>query len=130
VLVLLQPTSPLRTLEDIDGALEKFEREGLPIASVSKAKDSPILLRKLKGESQMESLLGLPCTVRRQDMPPVYRVNGSIYINTISSLSMNTSFNDNVCPYVMDESHSVDIDDYLDLEIAKYYIEKRHEIHE
>ena len=130
VLVLLQPTSPLRTLEDIDGALEKFEREGLPIASVSKAKDSPILLRKLKGESQMESLLGLPCTVRRQDMPPVYRVNGSIYINTISSLSMNTSFNDNVFPYVMDESHSVDIDDYLDLEIAKYYIEKRHEIHE
>lgn len=125
VLVLLQPTSPLRTQEDIDGALEKFEREKLPIASVSKVKDSPILLRKLTGESQMVSLFGLPSTVRRQDMPPVYRVNGSIYINAISSLSENTSFNDNVCPYVMEESHSVDIDDYLDIEIAKYYIKRK-----
>lgn len=125
VLMLLQPTSPLRTWEDIDGALEKFERERLPIASVSKAKESPILLRKLTGEYQMVSLLGLPSTVRRQDMPPVYRVNGSIYINAISSLSEDTSFNDNVCPYVMEESHSVDIDDYLDIEIAKYYIERK-----
>lgn len=130
VLILLQPTSPLRTQEDIDGALEKFERERLPIASVSKAKDSPILLRKLTGESQMVSMLGLPSTVRRQDMPPVYRVNGSIYINEIISLSANTGFNDNVCPYVMEESHSVDIDDYLDLEIAKYYIERRYEFYE
>lgn len=130
VLILLQPTSPLRTQEDIDGALEKFERERLPIASVSKAKDSPILLRKLTGESQMVSLLGLPSTVRRQDMPPVYKVNGSIYINEIGSLSENTGFNDNACPYVMEESHSVDIDDYLDMEIAKYYIERRHERYE
>ena len=130
MLVLLQPTSPLRTREDIDGALEKFEREELPVASVSKAKDSPILLRKLTGDSRMESLLGLPSTVRRQDMPPVYRVNGSIYINEISSLSESTSFNDNVCPYVMDESHSVDIDDYLDLEVAKYYMEGKSRLYE
>lgn len=130
VLVLLQPTSPLRTQEDIDGALEKFEREGLSIASVSKAKDSPILLRKLTSKSQMVSLLGLQSTVRRQDMPPVYRVNGSIYINAISSLNENTSFNDNVCPYVMEESHSVDIDDYLDIEIAKYFMERRRKFYE
>lgn len=130
VLILLQPTSPLRTQEDIDKALEKFEREGLPIASVSKAKDSPSLLRKLTGESQMVSLLGVPSTIRRQDMPPVYRVNGSIYINAIPSLSENTSFNDNVCPYVMEESHSVDIDDYLDMEIAKYYIERKRGFYE
>ena len=130
VLLLLQPTSPLRTQEDIDRALEKFAREGLSIASVSKAKDSPILLRKLTGKSRMESLLGLQSTVRRQDMPPVYRVNGSIYINEISSLSESTSFNDNVCPYVMDESHSVDIDDYLDLEVAKYYMEGKRRLYE
>lgn len=130
VLVLLQPTSPLRTWEDIDGALEKFEREGLPVASVSKAKESPILLRKLTGEIQMESLLGLPSTVRRQDMPSIYRINGSIYINAVSSLDENTSFNDNVCPYVMEESHSVDIDDYLDLEIAKYYLESKDRFYE
>lgn len=130
VLILLQPTSPLRTREDIDGALEKFDKERLPLASVSKAKDSPILLRKLMGEIQMKPLLGLPSTVRRQDMPPVYRVNGSIYINAVSSLDENTSFNDNVCPYVMDESHSVDIDDYLDLEIAKYYIESKDRLYE
>ncbi len=63
-------------------------------------------------------------------MPPVYRVNGSIYINTVSSLNENTSFNDNVCPYIMEDSHSVDIDDYLDLEIAKYYMERRHRLYE
>ena len=57
-------------------------------------------------------------------MPKYYRVNGCIYINPISELNKNTSFNDNEIPYVMEKSHSVDIDELSDLAMAEYYLNK------
>ena len=52
-------------------------------------------------------------------------VHGSIYINKIEELNSDTSLNDNVIPYVMDRSHAVDIDDYVDIEVMKYYVNNR-----
>lgn len=127
-LILLQPTSPLRTTKDIDGAVKKyfkFNRKSL--VSVSKAEESPILMRTILAEDRMEKLLQVNSTVRRQDMPNFYKINGAIYINKISEINEKTSFNDNIVPYVMDSDHSVDVDDYQDLEIVKYFI-KRGEI--
>lgn len=126
ILILLQPTSPLRTTADIDAALEKFLVQGeVGLASISKADDSPLLMRILDGENpRMRKLLNETSTVRRQDMPEVYRVNGSIYINRIAELTPDFSYNDNEGFYKMDTSHSVDIDEPIDLAIAKYYAAK------
>lgn len=55
-------------------------------------------------------------------MPKYYRVNGCIYINAISEINVKTSFNDNPIPYIMEKSHSVDIDELNDLALAEYYI--------
>lgn len=126
ILVLLQPTSPLRTTEDLDGALEKFMEKGYSaLAGISPVTDSPVLIRRLTDEGRMEKLLQISSTVRRQDMPAYYRINGSIYINMIEEIDENTSFNDNPVPYVMDEKHAVDVDDLKDLEVVKYYLRKR-----
>lgn len=124
--MILQPTSPLRTTNDIDNAIEKyfkFDRKSL--VSVSKVKDSPILIRNVIVEDKMEKLLEINSTIRRQDMPNFYRVNGAIYIKKISEIDEQTSFNDNEIPYIMSEENSVDIDEYLDLEIAKYFLNKK-----
>ena len=55
-------------------------------------------------------------------MPDYYRVNGCIYINEISDLTPDTSFNDNPLPFLMERSHSVDIDEPCDLAMAEYYL--------
>lgn len=126
VLVLLQPTQPLRTVEDINGALEKFlERECESHVSVSAVSDHPILIRSINSSNELAPLLNIGSTVRRQDMPEYYKVNGCIYINKISDITEETSFNDNKFPYIMEASHSVDIDEVIDLVVAEYYLRIR-----
>lgn len=121
-LVLLQPTEPLRTVEDIDSAIEKYyENYPCSLVSLSEVDDHPILIRTIEG-NELRPLLNVSSTCRRQDMPKYYRVNGCIYINAVESINENTSFNDNLVPFIMEKSHSVDIDELSDLALAEYYI--------
>ena len=123
ILLLLQPTQPLRTVEDIDGALETFVRNGeKPVVSVSEVNDSPILIRTIGADGKLKRLVNQSSTVRRQDMPTFYRINGCIYINLVRELSEDISFNDNQYPYVMAREHSVDIDELADVALAEYYM--------
>lgn len=123
-LVLLQPTSPLRTAEDIDGAVETFyESNRQPVVSVSEVSDHPILIRTIE-DGRLKPLLQTSSTVRRQDMPPFYRVNGSIYVNPIEEISQTTSFNDNPIPFIVPKSHAIDIDEPIDLKIAEWITER------
>ena len=126
IVVLLQPPSPLRDEDDICGAIEKYVSCNMKsLVSVSEVSESPILMRQIVDETHMEKLLNINSTIRRQDMAKYYMVNGSIYINKIEELNSDTSLNDNVIPYVMDRSHAVDIDDYVDIEVMKYYVNNR-----
>lgn len=121
-LVLLQPTQPLRTAADIDGAIERYYECGeTSLVSISEVDDHPILIRTVE-DNKLKPLLDMSSTCRRQDMPKFYRVNGCIYINKISELHDNTSFNDNEMPYLMEKDHSVDIDELSDLVIAEYFM--------
>lgn len=125
VLVLLQPTQPLRTSDDIDDAINIFFDFGeIPLASVSEVDDNPVLIRTID-HNRLVPLLNTSSTIRRQDMPIYYRVNGCIYINKISDIDKQTSFNDNLIPFIMKKNHSVDIDDVSDVLVAKNYIENR-----
>ena len=123
--VLLQPTQPLRTVEDIDSAIEKYmDNNCTPLVSVCLVDDHPLLIRTIK-EGRLESLLNQSSTCRRQDMPQYYKVNGCIYINEIDQIDENTSFNDNKLPFIMPKERSADIDDYSDLKMAEYYLNLR-----
>ena len=122
-LVLLQPTQPLRTWEDIDKAIAFYYEMGKKsLVSVSEAGDHPLFMRQINKDGRMKKLLNLPSTVRRQDMERIYRVNGAIYINQIKELTETTSFNDNELGFIMDRSHSVDIDELSDFALAEYYL--------
>lgn len=123
VLVLLQPTQPLRSSEDIDKAIDLFfQSRRLPLVSVSPVNDPPLLIRTISPDGRLVSLLNENSTCRRQDMPNYYRVNGCIYINNASEITGNTSFNDNPVPFIMCKEHSVDIDEPADLSIAECYL--------
>lgn len=123
ILVLLQPTSPLRDVRDIDLAIETFwNNNRQPLTAVSEVDEHPILMRTINEDGTMKNLINVGSTCRRQDMPPIFKVNGSIYINNIIELNPNTSFNDNIIPYVMKKEHAVDIDEMEDLHFAEMYM--------
>lgn len=124
VLVLLQPTSPLRSQLDISNAIEKFFSYSMKsLASVCEVNDNPILIRTIHN-SKMSKLLDQNSTVRRQDMEKYYRINGSIYINSINELDEYTSFNDNEISYIMPVERSVDIDTEMDIRMVEIYMQK------
>ncbi len=124
VLILLQPTQPLRSVRDIDNALELFvEKKGKSVVSVCEAHNL-LLMRKIKKNGLVLSVQDRPSDVRRQDMENFYVVNGAIYINKVSDISDSTSFNDNAIAYIMPKSRSVDIDEDFDLFLADLLISK------
>ena len=119
VVILLQPTSPLRTTEEIDVAIDVFFQNDMQgVVSVNAVETSPFLLRTIEGH-RLQRIISESSTIRRQDMPTYYEVNGAIYINHIREIDENLSFNDNPIPYIMNREHSVDIDTWDDLEMAK-----------
>lgn len=111
VVATLQPTSPLRRAQEIDGALEVFVEHGmLGLASVSEVTENPVLTRRIDESGVMHPLLPTSSTVRRQDMPKFWHVDGAIYINLSQRLDADTSLNDNPIAYVMPPLRSSDID--------------------
>ena len=121
-LVLLQPTSPLRSTEDIDSAIELFfANECESLVSVSEVKINPVLIRKIV-DGKACPILNQSSTVRRQDFEKYYRVNGAIYINKIDKLTGQTSLNDNSLAFIMPSSRSLDIDTPDDIKEAEKII--------
>lgn len=128
-LVLLQPTSPLRTGEDIDAAIEKLLASTYTsLVSVSKVDDNPVLIRSIDDNNCLVPILKQSSTVRRQDFKDYYRVNGAIYINKISELTLNTSLNDNLYAYIMPQDRSFDIDTMDDLIALRNFLRKSKKI--
>ena len=101
-----------------------LEVEAESLVSVSKVKEHPVLIRTIDEDGKLKNLLNCSSTVRRQDFPDFYRVNGAIYINKIDeNLNKATSLNDNIIPYEMAHEYDVDIDELLDLKIAELMLE-------
>lgn len=121
-MVLLQPTSPLRNGDDIEGCIQKAVSENADVVAISEVNDPPILMRYADDRGKLTALLDGNSTVRRQDMPLCYRVNGSVYVNKVEGLSEETSLNDNPVGYIMPKERSIDIDDMADLYLAEYYM--------
>lgn len=124
-LVLLQPTSPLRTTEDISGAIRLALESASDVVAVSEVRDSPILIRRCGSDGMLSPLLEQGSTVRRQDMPMYYRINGSVYVNQICNLNEQTSFNDNPMGYIMPKSRGIDIDEPEDFMMSEYFLTNR-----
>jgi len=118
ILVVLQPTSPLRIAEDIDRCIECSLSTGSCVSLVETDK-SPYWMYKLPTESSMVPLLQSDKAIlRRQDAPPIFMLNGAVYAVDCNWLKRNGSFiNDDTVPYVMPKDRSLDIDTHDDFEI-------------
>lgn len=127
--VVIQNTSPLRKSWHIDEAIEKLlQSSERSLVSVSEVEEHPIFMRNIQEDGVVKNLLNVSSTIRRQDLPKIYKVNGAIFIQKIDShFSLESSLNDGKLAYLMEKKYSVDIDTYLDIKIVEFYLEKEKE---
>jgi len=120
--LVLQPTSPLRTAADIDAAIELAITTGAPaVMSVCEPHPHPYLAKRLAADGSLEDLLpGLTGQGRRQDFPQAFVPNGAIYLVRPAALRQHGSFcPPGTLPLVMPRDRSVDIDTADDLRLAE-----------
>ena len=119
VVVVLQPTSPLRTAADIGAACERFAVSGASsCVSVTAVSQSPHWMYRLDEHQTLVPLLETFDGIsRRQDLPPIYALNGALYVADVSWLRSNRGFvGKDTIAYVMPAERSIDIDSAADFE--------------
>ncbi|WP_063458246.1 cytidylyltransferase domain-containing protein [Alteromonas stellipolaris] len=127
--ILLQPTSPLRTKEDIEGAFRLFEeKNATSVVSVTECEHSPLWSNTLNENKSMSAFIRDDFIgIRSQDLPSYFRLNGAIYIANMSTIETEKTFFNlpDSYAYIMERSHSIDIDEKLDFEFAEFLFSKR-----
>ena len=118
-LILLQPTSPLRLSADIDAAFSLMNKRGATsCVSVCEVDQHPYWMYKLDDNDQLSRLFPSYTEIgRRQDLPPVYVLNGAIYIVRVDQFLQSLRFiQDDTVAYKMPSERSIDIDNLHDFE--------------
>lgn len=126
-LILLQPTSPLRTVADIDGCLELcIDRGGNSAVSVYELPMPPTWLYTIDDSNVMTPLLSnRPETTQRQVQPKAYCSNGAIFVVHVEWFRTSGRFIGNeTLGYEMPRERSVDIDTEADIVIAEGFLRR------
>lgn len=126
--LLLQPTSPLRTTEDIDASIELARQTQAPaIVSVCEADQHPYLVKRLAEDGSLADFVKTEIAyLRRQVLPVAYFVNGAIYLNQRTSLLETQQFlPPGTRPYIMPLQRSFDVDTSWDFHLAGLVLSDR-----
>jgi N-acylneuraminate cytidylyltransferase/CMP-N,N'-diacetyllegionaminic acid synthase len=126
--VLLQPTSPLRRVTDIDAALDFLaERKAEAVVSVCSAEHHPLWSNTLPPDGNMKDFIRPEVKGKnRQQLPSAYRINGAIFIASPTYLKEFNSFiADRTFAYEMPAEASVDIDSEIDFAFAELLLQRR-----
>ncbi|MFD2705613.1 acylneuraminate cytidylyltransferase family protein [Salibacterium lacus] len=126
VVVLLQPTSPLRTVEDIDGCIETLLNSSAPsCVTVTEADKSPYWMYRIEDEEVMIPLFRNAASLR-QELPNVYSLNGAVYAaDTNWIVEFSQFIKEKTVPYIMPKERSYDIDTEQDFMITDYLLRER-----
>ena len=126
--VLLEPTSPMRTPEDIQNAIRLLVSKNIDsVATVSKTPGhfTPHKTLQLSSDGIIMPFLsdGLNYTIR-QNIPNYYHRNGICYATTRKSLVENHNLMENNCAPLIIDRHVINIDEESDITLAEYLISK------
>ena len=122
IIVVLEPTSPLRTAEDIDKALKKhIETDADSVVSVVKTDHwHPIRAKKIENGVLCDYCLEEKEGVRRQDLPPAYFREGAFYsVKRDVLMNEHKLYGRVTRPYIMPPERSIDINSVLDFKFAE-----------
>ena len=126
--VLLQPTSPLRTAKEIDESIAVCESQAAPACvSVTEPAHHPQWMFTTDSNGRLRPLAEQAAS-RRQDLPAVYALNGAVYVAQVAWLQSSLSFiGSETCAYVMASLQSIDIDTEEDIVLAECLLSRRND---
>ena len=123
-ILLLQPTSPLRTAEDIDGIVDFCKQRNAPVAvSVCESSKHPNWMFTCGVDERLSPFTNDPIALNRQELPKIYSVNGSLYYARTKWIEQSRGFyTPETLGYIMPNERSVDIDSPLDWKWAEFLL--------
>ena len=129
-MMLMQPTSPLRTAQDVKDAYALMqEKNAKSVIAVCEVDHSPLWCDMIPDSGNMKGFGRKDIAwVTRQELRPFYRVNGSIYLLSVDGVSVPADdriYEDDCYALFMDRKKSVDIDSEDDLAMVEFLISRR-----
>lgn len=122
-IILLQPTSPLRTAKHIKEALDLYHSDLDMVVSVKETDSNPYFVLFEENEDGYLEKSKKGDFVRKQDCPKVWELNGAIYVINVESLKQKQPKEfKKVVKFEMDEIESVDIDTEIDFKLTQLYL--------
>ena len=126
-ILLLEPTSPLRDVDDINIAIEQLlnHNTAKSIVGVSKVEAThPAFLVNISKEGLLKPYLEEMKVLRRQELNDLYFFEGSLYLSEIDYFMKTESFYHNLTlPYVVPKYKSYEVDDIVDFYIIEKLLE-------
>lgn len=125
--ILMQATSPFRTAQHVREALTLYHSGIDMVVSVNETATNPYYnCFEDDANGFLKKTIDATLLVRRQDAPTTYEYNGAIYVMNPDSLrKTHMHMFQRRVKYVMDELHSLDIDNMLDWKFAEFLIKKK-----
>lgn len=127
VVVLLDPTSPFRRVEDIEECIQKLEHENSDsVVTVCEVEHNPyFVMVELDGDKLVPLIKSDKVITRRQDAPKVYRLNAAVYaIKRDVLMNEDKIITDNTMAVIMPQELSSHIDHEIDFVFVEFLIEK------
>jgi len=121
IVILLQPTSPLRTNFDIDNAIEIFQKNKCDsVISVLGAERSLNWLMRRKSPYLVPASTKTNFEKESQNLPELYLPNGAIYVLSASKIIKEKKiYLSKILPYIMPKEKSIDIDEEPDFKLIE-----------
>ncbi len=124
IVVILQPTSPFRTVEDLDGTLNKLLEtdadSAVAIVEVGSS-EHPVKMKKYDGTWVSAYCVEEVEGTRRQDLPKAYKRSGAVYaMKRDLVMKKGKLYGENIAAYIVARERSIDIDTPLDWVKAEY----------
>ena len=128
IIVLLQPTSPLKITLDVDKSINQLinNHEAKSLGSVDEPNHPPYWSMSIKNDFLVPAFGQELFEKRRQDLPKTYMPNGAIFIAYTDELKKyKTFYTPKTTYYTMTSDRSIDIDTEFDFELAEFYMGRR-----
>jgi CMP-N,N'-diacetyllegionaminic acid synthase len=126
-LVLLQVTTPLRDVTDIDNCLQFCLEQDAPVCvSVKEVNENPYWMFKIKEDNKLQAVMASTAPSRSQDLPVITILNGAVYVAKTDWFLENKTF---LCAdtigFKMSREKSLDIDTEEDWQAYENYLKRK-----
>jgi len=125
ILLLLEPTCPFRTAEDVHACLRLLATDDYDsVATFTDAELNPHRAWKIEGQTPVVFVPGAIPWIPRQQLPRAYQLNGAVYATRIAGLILSTQsvLFGRIGAVKMPRARSVDIDDAIDFMVAEQLV--------